>query len=162
MPSVSLSKPYKYRTIAVGGTFDIIHKGHEQLLRRAFESGERVVIGLTSDDYVTSSGKKVNHDFRDRAEHIKSYLKTNFPGRNYEVTELERTFGPGMYTSQVDAIAVSEETAPRVEEANKKRRELGLPDLKVEIVPMVLAKDGEKLSSTRIREGKIDEVGNRR
>jgi pantetheine-phosphate adenylyltransferase len=86
-------------------------------------------------------------------------LETRFPGREFAITELTQSFGPGIFTSEVQAIAASSETAERVEEANKRRRELGLPDLKIEIIPMVLAHDGEKISSTRIRNSEIDEQG---
>jgi len=82
-----------------------------------------------------------------------------FPGRKYEISKLVDRFGPAIYSDKIDAIVVSAETFPAVEPANKKRRELGLPDLKVEIVPMSLADDGMKISSTRIRAGQIDQEG---
>jgi len=154
------SHSYKYDTIAVGGTFDIIHKGHEALLARAFQTGTHVVIGLTTDAFVSASGKKIRHNFTERFEQLSKYLAKQYPGRQYRITELDRTFGPGMFTSSVEAIAVSNETASQVEQANQKRRTLGLPDLKMEVVPLVLAQDGVKISSTRIRAGKIDSEGN--
>ena len=39
----------KYGKVCLGGTFDRIHIGHEKLLKMAFEVGEEVIIGLTSD-----------------------------------------------------------------------------------------------------------------
>ena len=38
--------------ITVGGTFDVLHKGHWFLLEEAFNVGERVLIGLTTDEFV--------------------------------------------------------------------------------------------------------------
>jgi pantetheine-phosphate adenylyltransferase len=154
-------KPFKYDTIALGGTFDNIHKGHEALFARAFQTGEHVVVGLTSDDFASSSGKKIKHTYAERLAQMNTYLGVHYPGREYKITQLNRTFGPGMFTSNVQAIVVSTETAGVVDEANKKRRELGLQDLKVEIVPIVLADDGKKISSTRIRLGEINEKGSR-
>ncbi len=154
-------KPYKYDTIALGGTFDIIHKGHEALFARAFQTGEHVVIGLTTDEFVSSSGKKIKHTFAERLAQMNAYLSSNYPDREYKITELDQTFGPGMFTNNIQAIVVSTETAEAVDEANRKRRELGLPELKVESVPIVLADDGGKISSTRIRLGEINEKGNR-
>ncbi|MEM2081946.1 MAG: adenylyltransferase/cytidyltransferase family protein, partial [Candidatus Bathyarchaeia archaeon] len=36
----------RFRKVAVGGTFDELHKGHKALLMKAFEIGTRVLIGL--------------------------------------------------------------------------------------------------------------------
>ena len=41
--------PFKYRSIALGGTFDQLHRGHVALFERAFATGEIVYIGLTSN-----------------------------------------------------------------------------------------------------------------
>ncbi|MCK5038653.1 MAG: adenylyltransferase/cytidyltransferase family protein, partial [Thermoplasmata archaeon] len=38
------------RKVAVAGTFNVFHKGHRQLLARAFEIGDYIHIGLTSDE----------------------------------------------------------------------------------------------------------------
>ncbi len=50
----------KFSLIAMGGTFDIIHHGHITLLSTAFDISEKVIIGLTSDEFVQ---KKVRHQF---------------------------------------------------------------------------------------------------
>ncbi len=75
------------------------------------------------------------------------------------ITNLESSFGPGMFTPEIEAIVVSTETQDRVSNANRRRRELGLSDLKMEIVPMVLAEDGKRISSTRVRAHEIDSNG---
>jgi pantetheine-phosphate adenylyltransferase len=154
-----MEPPYKYRQIALGGTFDHIHRGHKELLARAFQTGECVFIGLTSDDFATSTGKKIQHNYSERKNALEIFLAEKYPGRKYEISKLEDRFGPGIFTDRIDAIAVSIETHPAVEPANRKRRELGLPDLKVEVVPMTLADDDKRISSTRIRAGEIDSEG---
>jgi pantetheine-phosphate adenylyltransferase len=151
--------PYRCRQIALGGTFDHIHKGHRELLARAFETGESVFIGLTSDDFARSTGKKIQQKYDERRKELEKFLREKYPGRKYEISKLEDRFGPGIFTDRIDAIAVSIETLPAVELANRKRRELGLPDLKVEVVPMILAEDDARISSTRIRAGEIDSEG---
>jgi pantetheine-phosphate adenylyltransferase len=75
------------------------------------------------------------------------------------ISKLEDRFGPGIFTKNIDAIAVSTETLGRVKEANSKRLSMGLPDLKVEVVQMVMAEDNNRISSSRIRAGEIDSQG---
>lgn len=43
------------RTIITYGTFDILHIGHINLLRRARELGDRLIVGLSTDEF---NGKK--------------------------------------------------------------------------------------------------------
>lgn len=155
----SVSTPYKYRAVAVGGTFDHIHKGHRSLLQRAFQTGEKVYIGLTSDDFARTTGKNIEHTFDQRKGQLREFLEHNYPMRNYEITKLESRFGPGIFTEEIQALVVSTETSSSVESANRRRRELRLPDLKVEVVPMILADDGSRISSTRIRSHEIDSEG---
>jgi pantetheine-phosphate adenylyltransferase len=153
------SSGFKYRFIALGGTFDHIHRGHRELLRRAFETGESVFIGLTSDEFARNEGKTIDQNFEERKQVLSDYLNKEYPDRKYEISKLTDRFGPAIFTGKIDAIAVSSETLPAVEGANRKRRELGLSDLKVEIVPMSFAEDGRKISSTRIRAGEINAEG---
>lgn len=151
--------PYKYSSIAVGGTFDQIHSGHKALLKRAFDTSSLVIIGLTSDEYVNTEGKAIAHNFEYRKNQLEEYLNDSHPGREHMITKLDARFGQGIFTKNIEAIVVSTETLPRIQSANEKRRELGLPEMKIEIVPMVVAEDGQKISSTRIRAGEIDEEG---
>ena len=53
----------KYRTVATGGTFDHLHRGHLALLARSFEVGDRVVIGVTSDAFARREGKTPDQSY---------------------------------------------------------------------------------------------------
>jgi pantetheine-phosphate adenylyltransferase len=155
-----LKKPvYKYTSIAVGGTFDQVHKGHRALLSKAFDSAKTVFIGVTSDEFVARHGKKTIHTYDERVSNLRHYLDDAYPERKYLIAKLDENFGPAVLRGDIEAIAVSEETKVRVAEANKIRRARGYEDLATEIVPMVPAYDGVRISSSRIRAGEIDLEG---
>ena len=48
----------KFRKLALGGTFDILHKGHQKTLDQAFKLSEKVMIGLASDRLAAKIRKK--------------------------------------------------------------------------------------------------------
>jgi cytidyltransferase-like protein len=149
----------RYRTVATGGTFDRLHKGHEALLSKSFEVGEKVVIGVTSDEFVGKEGKTPSQDYAERVRHLEAFLNKTFPGRDYVIAKLDDYFGPGIASPEVEAIVVSDETASRVPIANSLRAAKGYPPLQVVRVSFVLADDGKPISSSRIRSGEIDESG---
>ncbi|MDA4124414.1 MAG: phosphopantetheine adenylyltransferase [Thaumarchaeota archaeon] len=149
----------KYKTVATGGTFDHIHKGHEALLARSFELGDTVVIGVTSNSFASREGKSPDQSYEERVLGLKGLISSKFPGMKYIIAKLDDFFGPGIASSDVEAIVVTKETAARVPIANSLRAEKGYPPLKVEVVQFVLAKDGKPMSSTRIRRGEIDRDG---
>ncbi|MDV3244266.1 MAG: pantetheine-phosphate adenylyltransferase [Nitrososphaerales archaeon] len=149
----------RYRTVATGGTFDRLHKGHEALLSKSFEVGERVVIGVASDEFARREGKTPEQHYRERVKLLRGYLDGRYPGRSYLIAKLDDYFGPGIASSRVEAIVVSRETATRVPLANKLRAAKGFPSLHVVTVDLVMAEDGKPISSTRIRDGVIDAAG---
>jgi len=149
----------KYRAVATGGTFDHIHRGHRALLSRSFETGDFVIIGVTSDELAKREGKKPDMEYRERVQQLERYLRLNFPGRNFAIVKLDDYFGPGIASSEVQAIVVSSETVSRVPIANELRAAKGFPPLDVVVVDRILAEDGNPISSTRIRKGEIDADG---
>ncbi len=149
----------KYRTVATGGTFDRLHRGHEALLSKSFEVGARVVVGVTSDAFASKEGKKPEESYNERVDHLEKFLAKRFPGREYLIAKLDDYFGPGIASHEVEAIVVSRETASRVSLANDLRAQKGYPPLEVVVVDYVLADDGGPISSTRIRRGEIDRDG---
>lgn len=149
----------KYRTIALGGTFDYIHKGHRELFSRAFELGENVLIGVTTDEFVKELGKKVANEFKIRVEHLRDYLDETFDEKDFQIVPLKEYFGVQIFAYDVEAIVTSPETLERVEKFNKERERLGFKGLQIITVEFVLADDGKKISSSRIRKGEIDQEG---
>ncbi len=150
----------KFDLVAMGGTFDIIHKGHMTLLSEAFLISTKVIIGLTSDDMTLKKGKSLENNFNKRLEVLVKTIEKNFPSTEFEISKLENDFGPAVLEKEVQALVVSSETSFQGEILNQLRRQKTLPPVEVIEVPMVLAKDGNRISGTRIKNKEIDHDGN--
>jgi len=146
----------------MGGTFDIIHRGHLELLQKAFEVGEFVIIGVTSNKFASERGKKITNTYDKRISNLTKLLNNMSKNGRYEIKELNEDFGPALYTNNVEALVASKETEHKGTLLNKLRAERGLQPVDVITVDLVLAKDGKRISSTRIRSGEIDPEGNLR
>ncbi len=150
----------KFNLVALGGTFDLIHLGHKELLKAGFSVSSKVIIGLTSDELAKRKGKKLVHNYAQRYKTLEETIKKNFVGTSYEISKLENDFGPAVLEPDVEALIVSQETAFQGDELNKLRRQRNAPPVQVIVVPMVLAKDGKKISTSRIKNSEIDIDGN--
>jgi len=150
----------RFKVVALGGTFDIIPKGHFVLLQNGFSISSKVIIGLTSDEFAIKKGKKLLHNYSQRLESLKSIINKNFPDSNYEISKLDNDFGPAVLKNEVEALVVSEEMIGKGEILNKLRAKGHLPPVSIIGVPMVLAEDGKRISTTRIKNAEIDLEGN--
>ncbi len=150
----------KFSLIAMGGTFDIIHRGHLTLLSTAFEISEKVIIGLTSDEFVQKKGKNPIHKYDERLKNLTSIIFKKFPNSYFEISQLNNDFGPAVLQNEVQALVVSDETKNQGDILNQLRAERNLSSVEVIVVPMSLAKDGERISTTRIKNSEIDSEGN--
>ena len=146
--------------VAMGGTFDIIHSGHMALLNKAFSISTKVIIGVTSDQLAVKKGKNPENDYSKRISLLKSTIEENFPSSIYQISRLENEFGPAVLDESVKALIVSEETSDKGILLNKLRAERNLPPVKIVVVPIILAKDGKAISTTRIKNSEIDSHGN--
>jgi pantetheine-phosphate adenylyltransferase len=150
----------RFETVAVGGTFDLFHSGHRALLMKAFEVGNRVLIGLCSDDFVKKMRKPHGiASYAKRLEELKNLLKKKGLLDRAEIMLLDDAYGITLSDKRIDAIVVSEETEPRAHKINEKRKSMGMAPLPIVIVSMVLSEDHYPISSTRIWFEEIDREG---
>lgn len=56
------------RTVITYGTYDIFHTGHLALLKRARALGNRLVVGISSDEFNRMKGKRSFFSFEERAK----------------------------------------------------------------------------------------------
>jgi len=142
--------------ICLGGTFDLIHKGHEALLKKAFDLEGEVLIGLTSDKMASQKKGSVS-SFESRKKKLEDFLEKKRL-RNYKIVKIEDEFGPAV-NEDIDVIVVSTETKATALKINEARKERGLKPLSIHVAKTVLAEDCCPISSSRIKRGEIDEEG---
>ena len=150
----------RFKLVALGGTFDIIHRGHLELLKGAFSISSKVIIGLTSDEFARKKGKDPEHNYSQRSSTLEDAIKENFPNSQYGISKLENDFGPAVLEKEVQALVVSDETAHKGAELNRLRAQRNSPSVEVIVIPLTLAKDGTRISTTRIKKSEIDSDGN--
>ena len=149
-----------YRVVAMGGTFDSLHRGHRKLLRQAFVVGRTVMIGITSDDFGRSLHKphKLDH-YEKRKNDLERLLATWGVLSRARIVPLHDRWGPTVRVSGIDALVVSRRTIKTAYEINAKRKANGMKPLAISLIDLILADDKRPISSTRIRRGKIDREG---
>ena len=150
----------KFSLIAMGGTFDIIHRGHLTLLSNAFEISSKVIIGLTSDEFAAKKGKIPNNKYEQRLDNLKKIISKDFPNISFQISKLDNDFGPAVLEKEVEALIVSDETSNQGNILNELRLAKNLPPVQIIVVPMFMAKDGTRISTTRIKNSEIDSEGN--
>jgi len=145
--------------VIVGGTFDILHKGHKQLLRTAFQTAGSqgfVYIGITTGKLAE---KKMHvSSFEQRKTNLIQYLRKEKGKNQFVIEPIQDKYGPAIH-GDFDAIVVSPETRPTAEEINLHRRQNSRKPLQIIEIPFVLADDSLPISSTRIRRKEIDSEG---
>ncbi|MDR0951106.1 MAG: adenylyltransferase/cytidyltransferase family protein [Candidatus Ancillula sp.] len=82
------------KTAITYGTFDTLHWGHIEILRRAKEAAEelaeigepvRLVVGISDDDFNAEKGKQAYHTFEEREKFVQAirYVDETFPEHSW-------------------------------------------------------------------------------
>lgn len=68
------------------GTFDLLHKGHVNLLKRAREMGDHLTVVVSSDEFNAIKGKKAYTSFADRKYILEAirYVDEVLPENDWE------------------------------------------------------------------------------
>jgi len=68
------------------GTFDLLHYGHINLLRRAKALGDYLVVAVSTDDFNELKGKKAYHNYETRKLMLEAvrYVDLVIPEENWE------------------------------------------------------------------------------
>ncbi|MFH0956420.1 MAG: pantetheine-phosphate adenylyltransferase [Candidatus Aenigmatarchaeota archaeon] len=143
----------------VGGTFNCLHPGHEEIMRRAFSLGGSVLVCLTSDAMAKKKHlpEKIEpYDERKRA--LLGFLSSRGWLPRTKIVKITDPFTEGLRPSLTHIVA-SEETKKNAEMLNVMRIDEGLSPLEIVVVDWVMAQDGHPVSGVRIRKGEIGRDG---
>lgn len=144
----------------MGGTFDILHSGHKALLQRALEVGDIVLVGLTTDARASRNRNKAQiNPYHVRLANLQNLLKSMQSLEKFQIVPLDNDWGPSVIDEDFEAIIVSDETKFTAQKINKIRSADGKSELEIVIVPMIRAQDGDRISSSRIRNKEINSEG---
>ncbi|BDY13173.1 glycerol-3-phosphate cytidylyltransferase [Hydrogenimonas cancrithermarum] len=74
------------KTVITYGTFDMFHIGHLKLLQRAKALGDRLVVGVSTDEFNARKGKKVLIPYEQRREIVENIKGVDLviPEENWE------------------------------------------------------------------------------
>ena len=76
----------KFKTVLTYGTFDLLHYGHLEILKRASLLGNKLIVGLSTDKFNEIKGKTCILPYQKRKELIESldYVDKVIPENNWD------------------------------------------------------------------------------
>ncbi|WP_041394451.1 adenylyltransferase/cytidyltransferase family protein [Photobacterium profundum] len=74
------------KIIITYGTFDLFHVGHVRLLKRLKSLGDKLIVGVSTDEFNARKGKVAFYNYHDRAEIVSScqYVDKVIPEEGWE------------------------------------------------------------------------------
>lgn len=93
------------KTVITYGTFDLFHVGHVRLLERAKMLGERLIVGVSTDDFNEMKGKRTIFSYEDRAKIVGAmkFVDHVFPETSWEQKPIDiERFGANIFVMGSD------------------------------------------------------------
>nr|WP_299101773.1 glycerol-3-phosphate cytidylyltransferase [uncultured Winogradskyella sp.] len=76
----------KFKTVLTYGTFDLLHYGHLEILKRAKDYGHKLIVGLSTDEFNKVKGKTCKFNYNKRKRYLESldFVDLVIPEDNWE------------------------------------------------------------------------------
>lgn len=93
------------KKIITYGTFDLFHFGHLEILRRAKELGDYLIVAISTDSFNVLKGKKCVYPFEHRRDIVSSikYVDKVISEENWEQKRID------IQTNQVDIFVMGDD-----------------------------------------------------
>lgn len=95
----------KKKTVITYGTFDLLHEGHRNLLKRAKSLGDYLIVAVSTDEFNAIKGKKAHDTFEERVENLlndsecKKYIDKIIPENFWEQKIIDiKKYGVDVFT----------------------------------------------------------------
>lgn len=151
----------QYPRVIVGGSWDHFHAGHRYILLAAFEHGEHVDIGVTTDEMLAAEGKSEDdalEGFETRKAHIESFVAVHHLEDHAAILPID-DFRGNAVDADAAVLMVTEDTLENGKKVNDERLEQRKTPLNLAVLERITGEDGDVISSSRIRRDEIDENG---
>lgn len=128
------------RKVITYGTFDLFHKGHYNILKRAKEHGDYLIVGVTGENYDIGRGKLNVHDTL--ATRIENVKKTGFVDEIIVEEYLGQKIGD-IIKYDIDAFVIGDDWKGKFDHLSR-------------YCEMIYLERTKGISSTKIREEQFD------
>lgn len=150
----------RFHLMAMGGTFDHFHIGHESFLKYADSFSEKLLIGVMADKFVQgkASAKSIQ-PYKIRVKHVLNFCRQN--NINCEIVELTDPYGPTIDKDfkGIDSLCATTETEKGADKINEIRGAMNMRPLPIYLAPLLNDETNTPLHSTKIRAGQVNRNG---
>lgn len=152
-----MGKPYA--VVGLGGTFDHFHVGHQHFLSLAVQFGQHLHLGLTHPKLsLNKPWAELIEPYTIRQKSVEKYCRQQ--KISVAIMQLNDVYGPTLdEKSKIQVLIVTEETVAGADQINQTRKTMKLPQLQVQVCPLLRDKTGAIISAERIRGGEINRAG---
>ncbi len=145
-----------YGKVWTGGTFDHLHDGHKELMARAFEAGDFVLVGITADEVVQGKAHaELIQTVEERQAALEAHLAETYGRDRFEVVVQGSVYTEASLDPDLEANVLCYKTKQHFDDINERREARGLRPLEW----VMSASECRHISSTKIRERLARERG---